>query len=180
MRHFFYPESIAVFGVSDGPSNLAKSIVGNLLRFGFRGDVFPIGNHEGEIEGKRIFTDLAQVEKSPDLAVLLVPAAQIPAILDACGRKGTRHVIIESAGFTELGDEDKRGLENEILSIASKWGITFQGPNCFGVMNMEKGVILPFFGLDPGSVKTGGASFIGQSGGIFSTRPCSAPWSGSG
>jgi acetyltransferase len=166
MRHFFYPESIAVFGVSDRPSNLAKSIVGNLFRFGFRGGVFPIGNHEGEIEGKRIFTDLSQVEPVPDLAVLLVPASQIPAILDGCGRKGTRHVIIESAGFTELG-EDKRGLEDEILSIASKWGIMLQGPNCFGVMNMENGVVLPFFGLDPGSVKTGGASFIGQSGGIF-------------
>ncbi|MGD0230408.1 MAG: acetate--CoA ligase family protein [Syntrophorhabdales bacterium] len=166
MRHFFYPESIAVFGVSDRPSNLAKSIVGNLFRFGFRGDVFPIGNHEGVIEGKRIFTDLAQVERVPDLAVLLVPASRIPATLDACGAKGTRHVIIESAGFTELG-EDKRGLENEILGIASKWGITLQGPNCFGAMNMENGVILPFFGLDPGSVKAGGASFIGQSGGIY-------------
>ena len=166
MRHFFYPESIAVFGVSDRPSNLAKSIVCNLFRFGFRGDVFPIGNHEGSIEGKRIFTDLAQVERVPDLAVLLVPAHEIPAILDACGRKGTRHVIVESAGFTELG-EDKEGLEKEILGIASKWGIRFQGPNCFGVMNMENGVILPFFGLEPDSVKTGGASFIGQSGGIF-------------
>ena len=166
MRHFFYPESIAVFGVSDRPSNLAKSIVGNLFRFGFRGDVFPMGNNEGSIEGKRIFTDLAQVERVPDLAVLLVPASQIPAILDACGRKGTRRVIIESAGFTEFG-EDKRGLENEILSIASKWGITLQGPNCFGVMNMENSVILPFFALDPGSMKTGGASFIGQSGGLY-------------
>jgi acetyltransferase len=136
------------------------------LRFGFRGDVFPIGNHGGEVVGKRIVTDLEQVEGVPDLAVLLVPASQIPAILDACGRKGTRHVIVESAGFTELG-EDKRGLEEKILAIVSRWGITLQGPNCFGVMNMENGVILPFFALDPGYVKTGGASFIGQSGGIF-------------
>ena len=166
MHHLFYPESIAVFGVSDRPSNLASRIVGNLFRFGFRGDVFPLGSHEGEVEGRRIFTDLAQVERVPDLAVLLVPAPHIPAILDACGRKGIRHVVIESAGFTELS-EDKKGLENEILSIASKWGIAFQGPNCFGVMNMENGVVLPFFGLDPGSVKTGGASFIGQSGGIY-------------
>jgi acetyltransferase len=166
MRHFFYPESIAVFGVSDRPSNLAKSIVGNLFLFGFRGDVFPMGSHAGEIEGRRIFTDLSQLERAPELAVLLVSASQIPAILDACGRKGTRHVIIESAGFTELS-EDKKGLENEILSIASKWGIRFQGPNCFGVMNMENGVVLPFFALDPGSVKTGGASFIGQSGGLY-------------
>ncbi len=166
MRHFFYPESIAVFGASDRPSNLAGVIVRNLIRFGFRGDIFPIGNNEGFIEGRRIFTDLAQVERAPDLAVLLVSAPQIPALLDACGRKGTRHVIIESAGFTELG-EDKKGLENEILAIASKWGIAFQGPNCFGVMNIEEGVVLPFFKMEPDSVKTGVVSFIGQSGGIF-------------
>ena len=98
--------------------------------------------------------------------MLLVSAPQIPAILEACGEKGIRHVIIESAGFSEL-DEDKKGLEKEILAIASKWGIRFQGPNCFGTMNMEAGVILPFFGMDPAYVKKGGASFIGQSGGIF-------------
>jgi len=37
MRKFFYPESIAVFGVSDRPSNLARSIVVNLHCLGFRG-----------------------------------------------------------------------------------------------------------------------------------------------
>jgi len=166
MRHFFYPEGIAVFGVSDRPSNLAKDIVSNLVRFGFRGDVFPIGSHEGVVEGKPILRGLAQAERAPDLAVLLVPANQIPEILDACGKAGTRNIIVESAGFTELGDE-KKALEDEILSIVSKWGMKLQGPNCFGVMNMENGVILPFFGVEPGAIKRGGASFIGQSGGIF-------------
>jgi acetyltransferase len=166
MRHFFYPEGIAVFGVSDRPSNLAKDIVSNLVRFGFRGDVFPIGSHKGVIEGKPILRDLAQAVRAPDLAVLLVPAGQIPEILDACGKAGTRNIIVESAGFTELGEEQK-GLEDEILSILSKWGMKLQGPNCFGVMNMENGVILPFFGVEPGAIKKGGASFIGQSGGIF-------------
>ena len=95
-----------------------------------------------------------------------MPASEIPAILDACGKKGTRSVIVESAGFTELGEEQK-GLEKEILGILSKWGMRLQGPNCFGVMNLENGVMLPFFGVEPGSVKKGGASFIGQSGGVF-------------
>ena len=45
MHDFFYPESIAVFGVSDRPSNLAKEMVANLVRFGFKGKVFPIGGH---------------------------------------------------------------------------------------------------------------------------------------
>ncbi len=166
MHAFFYPESIAVFGVSDRPSNLAKEMVANLVRFGFKGEVFPIGSHPGTIAGKEIITDFSLIGQAPDLAVLLVPASEIPAILDACGKKGTRSVIVESAGFTELGEEQK-GLEKEILGILSKWGMRLQGPNCFGVMNLENGVMLPFFGVEPGSVKKGGASFIGQSGGVF-------------
>lgn len=166
MRSFFYPENIAVFGVSDRPSNFGKIIVGNLVRSGFRGGVFPIGGHAGSVEGRPILLSLSEAEQVPDLAVLLVAASQVPAILDECGRKGVRHVIVESAGFTELG-EDRRELENEIRALVAKWGMRLQGPNCFGTMNIENGVLLPFFETDSRRVKKGGVSFVGQSGGIF-------------
>jgi acetate---CoA ligase (ADP-forming) len=166
LRNFFYPENIAVFGVSDRSSNFGRIIVGNLVRSGFKGGIFPIGGHGGSVEGKRILASLAEVEQVPDLAVLLVSASQVPAALDECGRKGVRHVIVESAGFTELG-EDKRGLEDEIVALVSKWGMKLQGPNCFGTMNIESGVMLPFFETDARQVKKGGVSFVGQSGGVF-------------
>ncbi|OPY69350.1 MAG: succinyl-CoA synthetase subunit alpha [Syntrophorhabdaceae bacterium PtaU1.Bin034] len=166
MHTFFYPDSIAVFGVSDRPSNLAGRIIGNLSRFGFQGKVYPVGKHNGTVAGRRIYTSLDQVESVPDLAVLLIPAHQVAAALEECGRKGIRRVIIESGGFSELDDEN-RTTEDELAEIASKWGITFIGPNCFGVLNMENGVVLPFFVLDPGYMKAGPVSLISQSGGIF-------------
>lgn len=47
MEKFFYPESIAVFGVSETKSNLARVIVENLVRFGFRGEIYPVGMAQG-------------------------------------------------------------------------------------------------------------------------------------
>jgi acetyltransferase len=166
LRSFFYPENIAVFGVSDRSSNFGRIIVGNLVRSGFKGGIFPIGGHAGTVEGRPIYTSLAEVEQVPDLAVLLVTASQVPDILEECGKKGIRHVIVESAGFTELG-EDKKGLEDQIRAVIAKWSIELQGPNCFGTMNIENGVMLPFFETDSRQVKKGAVSFVAQSGGLF-------------
>jgi acyl-CoA synthetase (NDP forming) len=43
MRRFFYPKSLAVVGVSDSPSNLARVIMENLQRFGYEGRAYPVG-----------------------------------------------------------------------------------------------------------------------------------------
>ena len=50
MRPFFYPSSIAVFGVGAGPSNLAKNIIHNCLELGFTGDIIPVGKNPGIVQ----------------------------------------------------------------------------------------------------------------------------------
>ncbi len=166
MEKFFYPESIAVFGVSDTLSNLARIIVENLKKFGFRGPFYPIGVSGGAVEGRAILRDLSEVPGVPDLAVVLVPARYVPDTLEACGKKGIRNVVLESGGFSELSD-DRTSLEREVRSIADRYDMSLIGPNCFGVVNVEAGVVLPFFIINPAYVKQGAASLISQSGGVF-------------
>ncbi len=166
MEKFFYPESIAVFGVSEAQSNLARVIVENLVRFGFRGDVYPVGTAQGLVAGIRIVASLDEVAQVPDLAVVLVPARYAPQTLEACGKKGIRNVVLESGGFSEFSGE-RQALESEVLSIARRHDMTVVGPNCFGVVNLEIGVVLPFFIIDPEYTKEGSASLISQSGGVF-------------
>jgi len=166
MKKFFHPESIAIFGVSSTGNNLARIIVENLDRFGFDGKAFPVGTTQGKLGKRKIVTSVNEIKEVPDLAVLLVPGRFVPETLMACGKKGIRHVIIESGGFTEF-DESKKELENQIRSIAEQYEIQIIGPNCFGVINLENGVVLPFFVLNPGYMKKGSASLISQSGGIF-------------
>ena len=166
MNKFFYPSNIAIFGVSPTASNLARIIVDNLDRFGFTGKVFPLGIKKGKLGDRNILTSINEIEETPDLAVILVPGRFVPDTLMACGQKGIRNVIIESGGFTEFDDENK-ALEEQIQAIARQYGIHVIGPNCFGVINLEVGVVLPFFVLNPRYMKKGSVSLISQSGGIF-------------
>ena len=166
MDSFFSPSSIVVFGVSDGPKNLGRIIVENLLRFRFAGTIYPVGPKAGRLGDLTIFSSLAEVGEVPELAVLLVPAANVADILIGCGKRGIRSVIIETGGFSELSDDHER-LEDEIASIGDRFGMKIVGPNCFGVVNVEKGTVLPFFSLEPGYLKAGHISLVSQSGGIF-------------
>ena len=166
MKQFFQPKSIAVFGVSNTTSNLARIIVENLDRFGFAGKIFPVGAKKGKLGNRNILTSINEIEETPDLVVILVPGRFVPDTLMACGQKGIRHVIIESGGFTEF-DDGKKALEEQIQAIASKFDIRVIGPNCFGAIDLSTGVVLPFFVLNPSYMKKGSASLVSQSGGIF-------------
>jgi acyl-CoA synthetase (NDP forming) len=163
---FFYPSSIAVFGISDTPSNLARIIVENLDRFGFADKIFPVGAKKGKLGNRNILTSINEIEETPDLAVILVPGRFVPDTLMACGKKGVRHIITESGGFTEF-DEGKKGLEEEMRTIARQWDMHVIGPNCFGAIDLSTGVVLPFFVLNPSYMKKGSVSLVSQSGGIF-------------
>ena len=175
MEKLFFPESLIVVGVSDGPANLGAEIIRNLNRFAFTGRVYGLGRRAMELEGRRVYEDIGACPEIPDLAVLLVPAPAVPAALDACGRKGVRSVVIETGGFSEFGRE-KEGLEQEIGRIARMRGMTCMGPNCIGLINMENGLCLPFVPFGRVELDRGRNSFISQSGGLVHelVRRCSA------
>jgi acetyltransferase len=166
VNKFFYPSNIAIFGVSPTDSNLARIIVENLDRFGFAGKVFPVGAKKGKLGKRNILASINEIKEIPDLAVILVPGRFVPEALMACGQKGIHNVIIESGGFTEFDDGNKL-LEEQIQAIARQYGMHVIGPNCFGVINLDAGVVLPFFVLNPRYMKKGSVSLISQSGGIF-------------
>ncbi|HPN97652.1 MAG TPA: acetate--CoA ligase family protein [Syntrophorhabdaceae bacterium] len=166
MENIFKPESVAVFGVSDSPKNLARIIVENLINFNYKGQIYPIGKEHGKVCGKKVFSNLSHIDVVPELAVLLIPANLIPYALKSCGEKGIRNVIIESGGFTEF-DDGRYDLENQVINLANHFNMRVIGPNCFGVINMELGVVLPFFMINPEYIRRGNISLISQSGGIF-------------
>jgi acyl-CoA synthetase (NDP forming) len=166
MRTLFYPQSVMVVGVSIDRFNLGKQIVDNLGRFGFQGSVYPVGHEGGELNGRKIFPRIEDVDAVPELVVFLIPARYIPGALDVCGQKGIRYAVIESAGFNEYGGVGT-DLKQKVLDVAEKWGIRFVGPNCISIINLENGLTLPFVPLDPSMTKRGHVSVVAQSGGVI-------------
>jgi acetyltransferase len=116
------------------------------------------------IETRRIYRSVGDIPDHVDLAVILTPAKTVPGIIDECGQKGIRRVIVETAGFREYGDEGRQ-LEVDMAEIAKKHDIRFVGPNCVGAINMENGFCVPFPRMRK-FIKQGDVSIITQSGGV--------------
>ncbi len=164
---FFYPASIAVFGVSNEPRNLARNIIFNCQNMGFKGEIFPIGRSPGSVYGRKIITDAKSLPSGIDLAVILVPSRMVAETMEICGRNAIRHAVISTGGFSEFKEEENQEEKN-LLRIAEKYGMRFIGPNCIGVICTNSGLCTPFNPLQTKSLKNGPVSLIAQSGGVTS------------
>ena len=174
MREFFYPSSVAVFGVGTQPGNLAKNIVLHCREMGFQGRIHPVGRKPGNVHGIDICTDPDSLPRGIDLAVILVPAAFVAETLEICGRKGIRHAIISTGGFREF-EGNQTQAENEILDVTGRYGIRFIGPNSIGVICTDSGLCSPFNPMQVEHYKKGSTSLIIQSGGV--TTQCAYTFS---
>lgn len=164
MKKFFYPNSLAVVGVSETPDNLARGIVHNLLKFSYQGKIFLVGRRPGAAFNLPIYPSLRDLPEPVDLVVILSPARSIPGLLQDCGELGFSRVVVESAGFSELS-EAGLALEAEVRALLKKYQIRLIGPNGLGCMNMEIGLALPFAVVRP-VPRLGNISIIAQSGGV--------------
>jgi acetyltransferase len=164
VKQFFYPKSVAVVGVSASPTNLARAIVYHLEEFNYTGKVYLVGPRGGFYMGHKIYPTIMDIPDPVDLAAVLTPAVTLPEIMESCGQKGIKRVVIESAGFSELGDE-RKGLEEQVIAAARKHSIRFIGPNCIGIINKETGLAVPFMPFRD-NFHLGPFSIISQSGGV--------------
>jgi acyl-CoA synthetase (NDP forming) len=161
MRKLFYPESVAVIGVSDRPDNIAGNVVRNLINWKYPGEVYAVNPKGGRAFDMEVYKSLMETPGDVDVAVVLTPARALPEVLEDAREKGVKYLCIQTAGFSELGTEGE-GLAKEITLKAAEYGIKFVGPNGLGVINAEKKLCLPFSSLTPW--EPGPVSVIAQSG----------------
>lgn len=163
MKEFFYPDSVVVVGVSPAADNYGRVTIKNFHNFGYRGHIFAVGREHGSVDGVAMFPSIADLPESPDLAIVLTPAQRVPGVIRDCGEKGIKHAAILSAGFVELGAE-RSPLQQELVESANRYGVRFIGPNCFGIICPESGLVVPFALLRPQAMRPGSFSFLSQSG----------------
>lgn len=108
------------------------------------------------------YANIKDVPEVVDLAVLVVPASSVLEALEDCGKSGLKAAIIITSGFAETGQEGI-DLQNGLVDIIQKWGISVVGPNCEGVFNADDHINLTFAPKRP---PQGGISFISQSGAL--------------
>jgi acyl-CoA synthetase (NDP forming) len=160
---FFKPNHIAIVGVTRSEYSFGgMSFLQKFQESNFPGTLYCINPKATEIRGLPAYPNLSSLPLVPDVAIVCVPAAHVPAVLEECGKIGLQYIHILTSGFSEIGTDQGRQLEEQIALIAKKEGLLIIGPNCMGPYCPASG--LTPWGAIPGA--PGPLGVISQSGSI--------------
>jgi acyl-CoA synthetase (NDP forming) len=176
-ERIFHPRRLAIIGVSaeEGSTSFGSHLFRSITAIGFDGEICLVNNKGGTLSGLNIYSNLEDIPGVIDFAIISVAAQHVPKVLEACLKKGVAGAEILSSGFSELGTEEGKELEQQIKQIAAK-GIRVIGPNCFGIYCPKSGLTLM-----PGpdlSRQSGPVAFISQSGGMTINFAHTGKWMG--
>jgi len=159
------PDSVAVIGASHNKNKIGYVVLENLKNNGYGGKVYPINPKGGDILGFKVYKSIEEVPGEIDLSVITLPAELTVKIFESVAKK-SRFIIPIAGGFGETGEKGKK-MEEEIRSIARKYGARIIGPNTVGIYVPSTGVntalIVPERSRFPGD---GDIAFVTQSGAL--------------
>ncbi|WP_405905367.1 MULTISPECIES: GNAT family N-acetyltransferase [unclassified Streptomyces] len=152
------PDAVAVVGAGRRPGSVGRAILHHLRQGGFTRRLFAVNPSVTSILGVPSYPSVGALPRTPDLAVVAVPAAAVPATAEECGKAGVRALLVVSAGLD--------GAQAQALMVACRtYGMRLVGPNCLGISNTD-----PEFSLDATFAadhpRPGTAGVAVQSGGV--------------
>src|SRR5262249_30226931 len=141
MHPLLYPRSVAVIGAGIRPQSAGHEVLRNILDGGFTGTVHVVNPNRDTVLGVPSVPTARDLPAAPDLAIVAVPARQVPDVVLACGERGARGIVLLTAGFGEAG-EAGGNQQQIVLRSARRYGMRLIGPNCLGLVNSDPAVRL--------------------------------------
>ncbi|MFF5023313.1 bifunctional acetate--CoA ligase family protein/GNAT family N-acetyltransferase [Streptomyces collinus] len=168
VRRLLAPGSVAVVGVGRAPGGVGRSVLGNIRDAGHPGRLYAVNKafpeDLEEVDGVPARRSVRDIDGPVDLAVVAVPADQVPAVVAECGEHGVQGLVVLSAGYAESGPEG-RERQRALVRLARAYGMRIIGPNAFGVINTAPAVRLNA-SLAPEMPRPGRIGMFAQSGAI--------------
>ncbi len=164
LEYIFSPKSIAIIGASRSRRKVSWEVLDNLLVYGYQGRVYPINPAASSIHSIRAYPSVLDVPDEVDMAIVVVPASKVLPVVEECGEKGVKGLVVITAGFSEVGPAGAE-LERALHSLVKKYGMAMVGPNCMGVINTQDDVRMDAT-FAPMLPIEGDISFMTQSGAL--------------
>ena len=136
LSRLLHPRSIAIVGASDRPETYANQTYLNLAATGYAGQVWGVNPRRESVHGQPCFASLAELPEPADAVVVAIPAAGVPAAIEAAGAAGCGGAVVYAAGFGE--SPAGVALEEGLAAAAARHGLPVCGPNCDGLIALHE------------------------------------------
>jgi acetyltransferase len=162
--NYFYPKSICVVGASSKSKSLGYELTKSIKQYGYSGKLILINPKSDEVLGYKCHPTIESVREKIDLAIVMVPKQFVEDSINQLIQKGTRALILITAGFKETG-KDGEAEEKRILDLVRNSNARLVGPNCMGIINSHNTIKMnaTFVAEEP---LNGKMAFCSQSGAI--------------
>lgn len=160
IKYLFEPRSIAVIGASNEEGKIGHIVINNIVKYGYKGNIFPINPKGGKIAGLNAYQSILDVNEDIDITILTIPAKFALDAVKQCAAKKVKYCLMITSGFSEIGNAKE---EHKIVAVANENGMRILGPNIFGVFSAESSLNGTFAGTD---IPAGHLGIITQSGAL--------------
>ena len=128
------PKSIAVIG----GGAWCRSILEQLTKAGYSGEIWPVHPRGGEIDGISVYEGINDLPDAPDACFIGINRDATIDAVSALSDLGCGGAVCFASGFAEVEDGQDRNLR--LLAAAKEMPIL--GPNCYGFINALDGALL--------------------------------------
>ncbi|MQA76395.1 MAG: hypothetical protein GEU88_19070, partial [Solirubrobacterales bacterium] len=162
LRPLLVPRSVAVVGANDRPGSYADTVLRNLERAGFEGDIWGVHPTRDRVHDRECVPSVLELPEPVDALVVAIPAPKVPAVIADAVERGCGGAIVFAAGFGEVAEG--RELERELREVALAGGLPVCGPNGNGVVSV--GSRAPLWGDSAPPLRPGRVAMVSQSGNV--------------
>jgi acetyltransferase len=163
LEHLFRPKSVAVIGASIRPHSVGATVMKNLLAGGFEGPIMPVNPKYGAVSGVLAYSNVAELPRDPELAVVCTPPGTVPGLISVLGERSTKAAVVLTAGLDANSEKTGKTIQQDTLAAARPHMLRLLGPHWVGL-------IIPALGLNASfahdTAKPGQIAFVSQSGAL--------------
>ena len=141
LKHLLYPQSVAIVGASNKVGSIGHTVMRCLMQSSYKGVVYPISSTAESVMSVKAYPDVESVPGPVEMAIIIVPARNVLSVVENCGQKGVKALVVISDGFKETGPQGAL-LEKQLVSLATSYDMRLLGPNCIGLINPDARISL--------------------------------------
>jgi acyl-CoA synthetase (NDP forming) len=129
------PVSVAVIGASETTDSMGEWSLKNLLRGGYKGEIYPVNPKYNEVQGIKCYPSIGEIPASPELFIFSVGDLRLEALLDEAIAAGAKAAVLMSTLFID-GDATPV-LKDRVLQKIKDSELIVCGANGMGFYNVR-------------------------------------------